>query len=112
MKRTLLIATVLLFAASMMGCGDMIMPCNTDEDCVLDWDFGWDSQAASWDDPIAMTCNTDLTAYEKCSDMIGWLQELMGGDWLPIPDIGELDICGWLFEGETAIGTCEIDWAW
>jgi hypothetical protein len=111
MKRTLLIATVMIFAASMMGCGETIMPCNTDEDCVIDWDFGWDNQAASghdWGGDIGMTCNTDVSALEKCNEVMGWLQELMDGDWLPIPDLGELDICGWMFGDETAVGTCEI----
>jgi hypothetical protein len=108
MKRTLLMATVFIFAASMMGCGETIMPCTTDDDCVIDWDFGWDSGADSWGGDIGMVCNTEVSAIEKCNEVMGWLEDLMGGDWLPIPDIGELNICGWLFGDVEEPGTCEI----
>jgi len=110
MKRTLLMATVFIFAASMMGCGETIMPCDTDEDCVFDFPFGGNNDAASrhdWDGSIDMTCNTEVSALAKCNEIMGWLEEFMDGDWLPGP-IGELGICQWLFGDETAIGTCEI----
>lgn len=105
-------AVLMITAATMMGCGDTIMPCNTDADCVLDFDFGWDSQAASWDDwggDIVMVCNTEVSALVKCNELVGWMQGFMDSDWLPIPDIGELDICGWMFDDETAQGTCEME---
>jgi len=68
MKKTLLIATVMIFAASMMGCGETIMPCTTDEDCVIDFPFGGDNEAASrhdWGGEIDMTCNDQVSALDK-----------------------------------------------
>ena len=112
MRRTLLGAVLMITAATMMGCGDTIMPCTTADDCVLDFDLGWDSQAASWDDwtgDISMVCNTDVSALEKCNELVGWMQGFMDSDWLPIPDIGEMDICAMMFGNEEAPGTCEME---
>ena len=94
MRAKVLSAILMIVAATMMGCGDTIMPCTTADDCVLDFDFGWDSQAASWDDwEIVMVCNTEVSALDKCNELVGWMQGFMDSDWLPIPDIGELDVC-------------------
>ena len=119
MRGTLLGAILMITAATMMGCGDTIMPCTTADDCVLDFDLGWDSQAdarddwgdwGDWGGEIVMVCNTGVTALDKCNELVGWMQGFMDSDWLPIPDIGELDICGWMFDGEDAPGTCEMEW--
>ena len=112
MRVTVLSAILMIVAATMMGCGDTIMPCSTDDDCVLDFDFGWDSQAASWDDwggDIIMVCNEEVSALDKCNQLVAMMQGFMDSDWLPIPDIGELDVCGWMFGDEEAPGTCEME---
>ena len=62
----------------------------------------------SWE--IVMVCNTEVSALDKCNELVGWMQGFMDSDWLPIPDIGDtgraVDGC---LVNEDAPGTCEME---
>jgi len=90
MRGALLIATLMITAAVMMGCSDMFSPCTEDEDCNID---GYD---------VGMVCNTGVSPQERCEEMFGWVLDI-----LPIPI--EIPICEDL---PTDPGVCESSWSW
>ncbi len=109
MRGTILGAVLLIAAVAMMGCTDSIIPCTTDEDCVIDWSWG-DNEAAhhDWDGP-SLVCNQGYSPLEMCQEMVSYLDWLPDWlpflDWIMVPDCDEL--YGALPEGT---GTCESSW--
>jgi hypothetical protein len=88
MRGMLLSAILMIIAAGMMGCGDSIVPCATDEECAIDMPGPGD---------VPMVCNLEVSPQEKCDDMYGWMEGLPFP--LPIPDCDSMS---------TTPGVCEV----
>jgi hypothetical protein len=94
MRKVLLGTVFLLTAALMMGCGDTIIPCVDDAECVIDTGLPTPE--------IPMVCNLEVTPQERCDEMYGWLDRIPFPVELPIP----IPDCA---EYPTTGGVCEID---
>jgi hypothetical protein len=94
MRKVLLGTVFLLTAAVMMGCGDAIVPCVDDAECVIEGPGP----------EIPMVCNLEVTPQERCEQMYGWLDNLPIPIELPIP----IPDCSDLEEYPDSGGVCEI----
>jgi hypothetical protein len=77
MRKVILGTVLLIIAAVMMGCGDSIVPCLDDAECMID--------AGGHDLEIPMVCNLDVSPQERCDDMYGWMDRIPFPIDLPIP---------------------------
>ena len=75
MRGLLLSTTLMIIAAVMMGCGDTIIPCVDDADCVV----------GGPGPDIEMVCNLEVSAQERCDEMYGWMDRIPFPIELPIP---------------------------
>ena len=91
MRGMLLSAFLLIIAVGMMGCGESIVPCATDEECLID--------VGGHGPEIPMVCNLEVSPQEKCDEMYGWMDGLPFPIPLPIPDCDSMSTTG---------GVCEV----
>jgi hypothetical protein len=106
MRGTLLSIILMIIGAVMMGCTGNITPCDSDEDCVMDWGPGGDSDAADWGGDFGMVCNMDVTPLEECEQMASYLDFLP--DFLPI----DINIDCSEYVGMDEMGVCGSSWGW
>ena len=90
MRGALLSIILMITAAMMMGCGDIITPCVEDADCSL-------VPGEGHGPPIDMVCNLDVSPQQRCDEMFGWMEGLPIP--IPIPDCDSMS---------TDPGVCEI----
>lgn len=91
MRKVLLGTVLLIIAAVMMGCGDSIVPCAEDAECMIDTGgHGLD---------IDMVCNLQVSPQERCDEMYGWMDGLPIPIPIPIPNCDEMS---------TTPGVCEV----
>lgn len=110
MRGALLSVILMMVAAVMMGCTDSIIPCTSDEDCVIDWGWG-QSEAAHGGGDYGMVCNLEVSPLEECEGMLAYLEWIP--DWLPIMDWILLPDCTELFGAlPEGTGTCQSSWGW
>jgi hypothetical protein len=85
MRGMLLSAFLMIIAAVIMGCGDSIVPCAEDAECVIE---GHD---------VGMVCNLEVSPQERCDELFGWMEGLPIP--IPIPDCAAMS---------TDPGVCEL----
>lgn len=94
MKKTLLGSALLIFAAAMLGCGevDTIYVCYDNSDLLCD-------EVEEWQD-TDLVCNEAVSVAEQCSKILEGLPEWLP-EWLPLPDVcNQIPDVGFL-------GTCQ-----